>query len=125
MHIVEINHYTDTVRLCNYCVKCGKWYEVKFSYSCMFGEVDAEIKRRLSEKRRCGMKFTVIDNKTGKCPDLEEIATEEEWAQGLMYCDMEGFALLEDGILILCDECGRFEYCPDGRFTVVFEEGGE
>ena len=50
MHIVEINHYTDTVRLCNYCVKCGKWYEVKFSYSCMFGEVDAEIKRRLSEK---------------------------------------------------------------------------
>ena len=48
--IVEINHYTDTVRLRNYCVKCGKPYEVKFSYSCMFGEVDAEIKKRTPQK---------------------------------------------------------------------------
>ena len=69
------------------------------------------------------MNFTVIDNKTGEYPDLWEIATEEEWAKGLMYCDMEGFALLEDGTLILLDECGRFEYCPSDRFTVVFEEG--
>ena len=50
MNIVEINHYTDVVRLRNYCVRCGKPYEVKFSYTCMFGEVDAEIKRRLSNK---------------------------------------------------------------------------
>lgn len=50
MRIVEINRYTDTVRLCNYCVKCGKWLEMKSSYACMFGGVDAEIKRRLSEK---------------------------------------------------------------------------
>lgn len=48
--IVEINHYTNTVRLRNYCVLCGKPIEIKLSYSCMFGEVDAEIKRRLSEK---------------------------------------------------------------------------
>lgn len=65
------------------------------------------------------MSFTVIDNKTGEYPDLWKIATEEEWAKGLMYCDMEGFALLEDGTLILLDECGRFEYCPSDRFTVV------
>ena len=71
------------------------------------------------------MKFTVIDNKTGKYPDLEEIALNEEWAKGLIYCDMEGFALLEDGILILVDECGNFEYCPSDRFTVVFAKGGE
>ena len=44
--ITEINRHTDTVRLKNYCVKCGKPYEVQFSYSCMFGEVDAEIKKR-------------------------------------------------------------------------------
>ena len=51
MLIVEINHYTDTVRLCNYCVKCGKWYEGKVSYSRMFGGVlDEEIARRCSEK---------------------------------------------------------------------------
>ena len=41
-----------------------------------------------------------------------------------MYCDMEGFAILEDGSLILCDECGRFEYAPSDRFEIVkYEEG--
>ena len=71
------------------------------------------------------MNFTVIDNKTGEYPDLCKIALEEEWAKGLIYCDMEGFALLEDGTLILLDECGRHEYCPSDRFTVIFEKGGE
>ena len=71
------------------------------------------------------MNFKVIDNKTKEYPDLCEIALEEEWAKGLMYCDREGFALLEDGTLILLDECGRFEYCPTGRFTVVIEKEGE
>lgn len=42
LDIVEINHYTDTVRLRNYCVKCGKPYEVSFSFRCMFGEVEAK-----------------------------------------------------------------------------------
>lgn len=51
LDIVEINHYTDTVRLRNYCVKCGKPYEVRFSYSCMFGEVDARIKALTSKER--------------------------------------------------------------------------
>lgn len=69
------------------------------------------------------MNFTVIDNKTGKYPNLCKIALYEEWAKELMYCDMDGFALLEDGRLILLDECGRFKYCPSDRFTVVFEKG--
>ena len=56
------------------------------------------------------MKFTVIDVKTGKYPDLSDIALHEEWAQDLMYCDMDGFAVQEDGTLILMDECGRFAY---------------
>ena len=63
--------------------------------------------------------FTVIDNNTGKQADKAGIALNEEWAGKLMYCDMEGFAILEDGSLILADECGRFEYCPEGRFSVV------
>lgn len=66
--------------------------------------------------------FTVIDNKTGKEADPNKIANDEEWADSLIYCDLEGFALLENGSLVLLDECGNFEYCPDGRFTVVFEE---
>ena len=66
--------------------------------------------------------FTVIDNLTGREADTYEIALHEQWAKHLMYCDMEGFALMEDGTLILIDECGRFEYCPIGRFTVEWED---
>jgi len=36
--------------------------------------------------------FTVIDVKTGEYPDLETIALYEDWAKGLVYCDMEGIA---------------------------------
>lgn len=66
--------------------------------------------------------FSVIDKKTGKYPDLEKIALKEDWAQGLMYCDMEGFALEEDGTLLLLDECGRQACCPPDRFEIVAEE---
>lgn len=66
--------------------------------------------------------FTVIDNKTGEYPDLFAIALKEKWAEDLMYADMEGFSILEDGSLLLVDECGRYAYCPEGRFTVVMEE---
>jgi hypothetical protein len=65
------------------------------------------------------MAFTVIDKKTGYYPDLEKIALKEEWAKGLCYCDMDGFAILEDGNLILMDECGKYAYCPANRFEVM------
>ena len=65
------------------------------------------------------MKFKVLDLKTGKEPDLEQIALQEEWAKGLIYCDMEGFAIEEDGTLILMDECGNYRYCPAGRFQIA------
>lgn len=68
------------------------------------------------------MRFKVIDNKTVNQADPYEIANEEEWADSLFYCDIEGFAILENGSLILLDECGNYEYCPDGRFTVIFEQ---
>lgn len=67
------------------------------------------------------MEFIVIDNNTGKEADIYEIALKEEWAKRLMYCDMEGFAILENGELVLLDECGGFEYCPEGRFTAYIE----
>jgi hypothetical protein len=66
-------------------------------------------------------RFTVIDNKTGEYPDLYEIALKEDWAKRLHYCDMDGFAITEDGTLLLMDECGQFVYCPADRFTVVWE----
>ena len=69
------------------------------------------------------MTFDVIDTKTGEYPDLWKIALEEDWAKDLMYCDMEGFAIEEDGTLILLDECGRHAYCPEGRFKIVLAKG--
>lgn len=62
--------------------------------------------------------FTVIDTKTGKYPDIENIALKEDWAKDLIYCDIEGFAIQEDGTLILSDECGNYAYCPLGRFKI-------
>ena len=34
------------------------------------------------------MKFYVIDKKTGKEADTYDIACNEEWAKGLIYCDI-------------------------------------
>lgn len=68
------------------------------------------------------MKFIVIDKKTGKEADTWNIALNEEWAKGLIYCDMEGFAITEDGNLVLMDECGNVVYCNTERFKVVFED---
>ena len=64
--------------------------------------------------------FKVIDITTGQEADQELIALKEEWAKGLIYCDMNGFAILEDGLLILTDECGSFKHCPENRFKIVW-----
>lgn len=66
-------------------------------------------------------RFKVIDKMTGKEADPEEIALNEAWADGLIYCDMEGFAVGEYGRLFLLDECGRHEYAPSDRFEVVWD----
>lgn len=63
--------------------------------------------------------FTVIDKTTGEYPSLKQIALKEEWAQNLIYTDMEGFCINEDGDLLLMDECGNIAYCPPGRFKVI------
>ena len=65
--------------------------------------------------------FRVIDNKTGEEADTYKIALKEDWAKGLMYCDMEGFAISEDGHLLLLDECGNVAYCPNDRFIIIPE----
>lgn len=67
------------------------------------------------------VRFNVRDPQTGNYPDLEKIALTEEWAKDLMYCDMDGFIIDEDGQLILMDDCGNFRYCPEGRFITEFE----
>lgn len=66
--------------------------------------------------------FTVIDKKTGEYPDTRKIALEEDWASNLIYCDIEGFAIQEDGNLILTDDCGNTAYCSPDRFEIILEE---
>ena len=66
--------------------------------------------------------FRVIDMKTGKEADTYEIALHEDWAKHLIYCDIDGWALGDDGSLILIDDCGRFAYADRERFKVVWED---
>lgn len=63
-------------------------------------------------------KIEVTDKKTGAYPDVQKIAMEEGWAKNLVYCDIAGFALDEDGDLLLIDDCNNIAYCPSGRFNV-------
>ena len=65
--------------------------------------------------------FTVIDRQTGEYPEVENIALHEEWAKGLIYCDISGFAIDEDGNLMLIDDCDNIAYCPENRFEVIWE----
>jgi len=71
------------------------------------------------------MRFRVIDCTTGEEANTEKIALSEDWAKRLVYCDIEGFAILEDGCLVLLDECGNCTYCPSGRFKIEFLADGD
>ena len=75
----------------------------------------------LLKEQEHGETFTVIDTKTGKEADEYEIALHEDWAKELCYCDMDGWAIMDDGTLLLVDECGRFEYADRERFKVKWE----
>ena len=68
------------------------------------------------------MTLTVIDKRTGRYPDVEKIALEEDWAKNLIYCDIDCFAICEDGSLRLMDDCGNVAYCPTDRFEVSLNE---
>ena len=69
--------------------------------------------------------FDVVDTTTGEYPDWERIAREEDWAKGLVYCDIDGIAIQEDGSLILLDECGNCVSCPHDRFEICRPPEGE
>ena len=66
------------------------------------------------------MRFEVIDTKTGLYADAAAMAINEDWAKSLDAHNIFGFAITEDGKLILLDKCGNFAYCPkEGRFHVI------
>ena len=62
------------------------------------------------------MGFMVIDNKTGKPTEIDNIM-KEEWTDQMAFQDCN-FALVDDGDLILIDQSGNYICCPPERFSV-------
>ena len=80
---------------------------------------NAALRERL--KKAIELPFYVFDKKTGKEADTYEIVLNEDWAKHLMYCDIDGFAIEQDGTLVLIDECGQIAYCSSDRFEICSE----
>ena len=68
------------------------------------------------------MIFEIIDVMTGESPLVEEIALNEKWAKGLVYCDVSGWAITDDGCLLLMDDCNNIAFPPAGRFKIVWQD---
>lgn len=107
-HVIEALEYLISEDCCetqhDYC------YEI---------ERAIELLRRDAEGTRS---FRVIDTKTGKEADTYEIALHEDWAKQLIYCDIDGWAIDDNGSLMLLDDCGNFVYADRERFKVVWDE---
>ena len=70
------------------------------------------------------MFFKVIDNRTGKEPIYDHNHLfKEKWFKesNLIYCDISGWGIDEDGYLFLIDDCNNMAYPPSERFSVVFD----
>ena len=80
------------------------------------------FKNLLMKEHKKGETFTVIDTKTGEEADTFNIALHEDWAKQFCYCDIDGWAIEDDGSLLLVDECGRFAYADRERFKVKWNE---
>lgn len=103
------------LHLNNLAQKCAMYSTLQADADCCIEAIES-----LKEKEHSGS-FIVIDTKTGKEAVPYDIALHEEWAKHLCYCDMDGWALQDDGSLLLLDECGRFAYADRERFKVVWD----
>ena len=81
---------------------------------------DVDVSVLKEQEHSCS--FVVIDERTGKEADTYSIALHEDWAKHLCYCDMDGWAIQDDGSLLLLDECGRYAYADRERFKVKWDE---
>lgn len=71
------------------------------------------------------MKFHVIDKRTGKEPIFDHNHIfKEKWFKesGLIWCDIDGWYISEDGQLALIDDCGKCVWVDQNRFVVVIDE---
>lgn len=71
------------------------------------------------------IRFKVINVRTGKEPIYDHNHLfKEKWFKesNLIYCDIDGWYIGEDGYLILADECGNFVYAPDHYKAVLISD---
>lgn len=122
----ELNKVIEAIENCIGQPKCRDcpWEECEYEHEVINSvpySLLLDVLALLKEKNH-GDTFIVIDTKTGKEADEYNIALYEDWAKHLCYCDMEGWAIENDGSLLLVDECGRFAYADRKRFKVIWNE---
>ena len=105
------------------------WHSGRVASFCRVTGVSADWLLGLSTKKtkkysdKGEFHFKVIDPRTGKEPiyDHNHLFREKWFKQSnLIYCDIDGWCLSEDGFLMLTDDCGNVGYPPADRFKVVF-----
>ena len=103
------------------------WHSGRLASFCKITGVSSDWLLGLSRSRsikydkNTTIKFKVIDTKTGKAPifDHNHLFKEKWFKQSnLIWCDLEGWVISEDGVLMLADECGNVAYAPD-RYKAV------
>ena len=119
--LLGLEIHLDPKRRCADCPYYPEWDCGASGIPCLRA-LHRDLLAALKEERYGSRTFIVIDEKTGKEADIERIARREKWAAGLIYCDMEGWAIEQDGSLLLMDECGNFKYADRERFRVVWDE---
>jgi hypothetical protein len=72
-----------------------------------------ELKAKLEKP----IQFRVIDTTTGKEP-TEEVIFQLAKQGNLVYCDIDGFYIGEDGEICLMDDCGNATWLDVERFKV-------
>lgn len=109
--------------------KSRSWHSGRVASFCKATGVSADWLLGLSRSKGIKfpkpttIKFKVIDNRTGKEPIYDHNHLfKEKWFKesGLIYCDIDGWYIGEDGYLVLVDDCGRVGYPPQDRFKVVY-----
>ena len=71
------------------------------------------------------MTFHVIDKRTSKEPIFDHNHIfKEKWFKesGLIWCDIDGWYISENGTLALVDDYRKVAYPPIDRFDIVYNE---
>lgn len=102
------------------------WHSGRLAAFCKVTGVSSDWLLGLSECKSLSpdrtIQFKVINTETGKEPIFDHNHLfKEKWFKNsnLIWCDLEGFVISEDGYLMLADECGNCVYVPSKYKAVL------